>query len=189
MKCSSLLPPSFPAMHVQINYLSQKKNHFSHLLREQQAAISQIVRELRAMRGSLGVIDALHEELQAATEDSSNVSFTTPYYSYLVKRLPLENGASKADSNITNKVHKHITSLGNSGNMAPDVGANQTTELKEDEEVMEEEEAEDGMEEHMEGEAEEREAEEEGTEDKEEEESPVRSKWWLWTPGASRTNS
>ena len=89
----SLEVPSPPLPPGQINYLS-KKNHLSRLLREQQAAVSQIVRELRAIRGSLEVIDGIHEELQTATDDYS----TTSYYSYLVKRLPIESNSNKAAS-------------------------------------------------------------------------------------------
>ena len=93
-------PPPFPSPPLppgQINYLS-KKNHLSRLLREQQAAVSQIVRELRAIRGSLEVIDGIHEELQKATDDYSTTSYATPYYSYLVKRLPIESNSNKAAS-------------------------------------------------------------------------------------------
>ena len=93
----SLEVPSPPLPPGQINYLS-KKNHLSRLLREQQAAVSQIVRELRAIRGSLEVIDGIHEELQTATDDYSTASYTTPYYSYLVKRLPIESNSNKAAS-------------------------------------------------------------------------------------------
>ena len=93
----SLEVPSPPLPPGQINYLS-KKNHLSRLLREQQAALSQIVRELRAIRGSLEVIDGIHEELQTATDDYSTASYTTPYYSYLVKRLPIESNSNKAAS-------------------------------------------------------------------------------------------
>ena len=93
-------PPPFPSPPLppgQINYLS-KKNHLSRLLREQQAAVSQIIRELRAIRGSLEVIDGIHEELQTATDDYSTTSYATPYYSYLVKRLPIESNSNKAAS-------------------------------------------------------------------------------------------
>ena len=93
----SLEVPSPPLLPGQINYLS-KKNHLSRLLREQQAAVSQIVRELRAIRGSLEVIDGIHEELQTATDDYSTTSYATPYYSYLVKRLPIESNSNKAAS-------------------------------------------------------------------------------------------
>ena len=92
----SLEVPSPPLPPGQINYLS--KNHLSRLLREQQAAVSQIVRELRAIRGSLEVIDGIHEELQTATDDYSTASYATPYYSYLVKRLPIESNSNKAAS-------------------------------------------------------------------------------------------
>lgn len=131
------------------------------------------------MRGSLGVIDALHEELQTATDDSSNVAFTTPYYSYLVKRLPLENGASKTDRDLTN--------LETSRKVAADASASTGTKLKEDEVAIEEEEEEELEEVREEGEMEEGEMEEEEEEGKKEEEAektPVRSKWWLWTSGS-----
>ena len=44
------------------------------------------------------MIDGIHEELQTATDDYSTASYTTPYYSYLVKRLPIESNSNKAAS-------------------------------------------------------------------------------------------
>ena len=44
------------------------------------------------------MIDGIHEELQTATDDYSTTSYATPYYSYLVKRLPIESNSNKAAS-------------------------------------------------------------------------------------------
>ena len=165
-------PPPPPLLCVQINYLSKKKNHLSYLLKEQEGAVSQIVRELRAVRGSLGVIDAIHEELQAAAEDYSTASYTTPYYSYLVKRLPLENGGNRTANHaqFNDQFSGHQATEGSQLNTSSSgVGAadgiadiNKHISNIEDSEKM---------------------ADSVSATDSQQEKTPARSKWWQWTSG------
>ena len=170
----------------QINYLSKKKNRLSRLLREQQEAVSQIIRELRAVRGSLDVIESIHEEMQSATEDYSTASFTTPYYSYIVKKLPLREPDSELGGLFTGHQatgNSHLDTTASGGDSPSDDGdtpssdgdspssGRETTDVMVDidEQITNIEDSE-----KMAAEA---------SAAVSQEETPVRSKWWLWTSG------
>ena len=175
-------PPPFPSPPLppgQINYLS-KKNHLSRLLREQQAAVSQIVRELRAIRGSLEVIDGIHKELQTATDDYSTASYTTPYYSYLVKRLPIESNSNKAASrsevNGLFTGHQGTASSCFDTSSAGEETTSTTDRMADIDEQITNIEASEKM------------AVDANTATGQVK-TPVRSKWWLWTSGGGEAKS
>ena len=175
-------PPPFPSPPLppgQINYLS-KKNHLSRLLREQQAAVSQIVRELRAIRGSLEVIDGIHKELQTATDDYSTTSCTTPYYSYLVKRLPIESNsnkvASRSEVNGLFTGHQGTASSRFDTSSAGEETTSTTDRMADIDKQITNIEASEKM------------AIDANTATAQVK-TPVRSKWWLWTSGGGEAKS
>ena len=177
----------------QINYLSKKKNRLSRLLREQQEAVSQIIRELRAVRGSLDVIESIHEEMQSATEDYSTASFTTPYYSYIVKKLPLrepdsELGGLFTGHQATGNSHLDTTASGedspsDDGDTPSDDGDTPSNDGDSSSSGIETTDVMVDIDEQITNIEDSEKMAAEASAAVSQEETPVRSKWWLWTSG------
>ena len=58
-------------------------------------AASSLPREQVRNHMCWSIYQEMAQELQTATDDYSTASYTTPYYSYLVKRLPIESNSNK----------------------------------------------------------------------------------------------
>ena len=60
--------------------LAEEKRQLLNLLKNQQSLSTQLMKELRVLRGSLGMVDMLHKELEMLQEEASKpASVNTPY--------------------------------------------------------------------------------------------------------------